>query len=248
MRLPDTLHGGVADPGHRGQRARTPLRSCHWHALRGHAHNLGGVNHRLSAAARSITRDGIEPTRSVTFTPAPHLNAVNTQDLTYRLKRKSVDLSPEYMVIDRQVKHLRRLVDDLLDVSRITQGKIALQMEDLDINFVLARAIEAVNPLFAERRHVLSMNFVHERAKVSGDLVRLTQVFVNLLTNAAKYTDPQGMISITTSVGKDRVSVAITDNGSGSLRTFTRGCSRSSSKAVQRLNAPTEVLALVWLW
>ncbi len=131
------------------------------------------------------------------------------------IKLKSVNLPPEYMVIDRQVKHLRRLVDDLLDVSRITQGKIALRKEELDIKFVLSRAIEAVNPLLEERRHVLSMNFANDRAKVSGDLVRLTQVFVNLLTNAAKYTGPQGTISITTSVGKDHVSVAITDNGSG---------------------------------
>ena len=131
------------------------------------------------------------------------------------IKRKSEMLPREYVIIDRQVHHLRRLVDDLLDVARITRGDIELRKESLDLHYVLTRAIESVNPLIEERRHLLTIKFADASATLFGDLTRLTQVFANLLTNAAKYTDPQGTIVVTTRVLKDHVSITIEDNGVG---------------------------------
>ena len=126
-------------------------------------------------------------------------------------------------MIDRQVGHLRRLVDDLLDVSRITRGEVELKKQALDLKVILTRAIEDVHALLEERRHKLSVDFVAASTWVLGDATRLTQVFTNLLTNAAKYTDPGGVISVSTSVRKGQIVVSVRDNGTGiSPRLFPR--------------------------
>ncbi|TMB49435.1 MAG: PAS domain S-box protein, partial [Deltaproteobacteria bacterium] len=97
----------------------------------------------------------------------------------------------------RQVKHLVRLVDDLLDVSRITRGKITLRKEPVLLADVVARAVELARPLVDARGHALTVSLPAEPVRVEADAVRLTQVFANLLGNAAKYTPPRGSIWLT---------------------------------------------------
>jgi PAS domain S-box-containing protein len=99
-------------------------------------------------------------------------------------------------VIDRQVDHLTRLVDDLLDVSRITRGKVTLQRETLDLSAVITRAVETSRPLIDARRHRLTVSLPSEPVRLEGDLTRLVQVVSNLLNNAAKYTDEGGLIEV----------------------------------------------------
>ena len=93
-------------------------------------------------------------------------------------------------VIERQVQQLTRLVDDLLDVSRITRGKIELRMEPVDLAAVVARAVEISRPLIDAREHALDgVAAAEQPLRVEGDLTRLAQVVSNLLNNAAKYTE-----------------------------------------------------------
>jgi len=118
-------------------------------------------------------------------------------------------------VIDRQVEHLARLVDDLLDVSRISRGKIELKKESLAVSAIVQRAMEITQPLIETRRHELTVQLPPEPVIVEGDLVRLAQVVSNLLNNAAKYTDEGGSIWLTVEhVGND-VFIRVRDNGRG---------------------------------
>lgn len=129
--------------------------------------------------------------------------------------KNSNTLTLELAVIDRQVEQLQRLVDDLLDMSRITQGKVELKKEAVEIHSVLQRAIEDIRPLFGKKRHAIITNFQELNVQVNGDVTRLLQVFTNLLINAAKYTDPGGCLWITTRVKGEQVTVAFKDNGTG---------------------------------
>jgi signal transduction histidine kinase len=118
-------------------------------------------------------------------------------------------------LIERQVDQLTRLVDDLLDVSRISSGKIKLQVETLDLVSVVRAGIETSRPLIAAREHHLSLQVPDAAVPVSGDLVRLTQVVSNLLNNAAKFQDEAGQISVTIAQeGPDAV-VRVADHGIG---------------------------------
>lgn len=97
-------------------------------------------------------------------------------------------------IIDRQLTHLVRLVDDLLDVSRLTLGKIRLVVEPVDLALVVDQAVEAVRPLLDQFGHRLTVTLPTEALRVMGDKARLTQVITNLLNNSAKYSDPGGQI------------------------------------------------------
>jgi signal transduction histidine kinase len=121
----------------------------------------------------------------------------------------------ERNVIERQVKHLVSLVDDLLDVSRITRGKVQLQRVSLEIADVVAKAIETASPLLEQQRHSLTISVPRPGLTVNADLDRLAQVISNLLTNAAKYTEPGGTITMTGSREHDEVVLRVTDNGIG---------------------------------
>ena len=143
---------------------------------------------------------------------APILNAVSI------LNRP--DLSVEQFewsrgVIERQVEHLTRLVDDLLDVSRITQGKITLRKEKLDLMKVVGRALETSRPLIDARKHQLTVSIPSETVILNGDLLRLAQVVSNLLNNAAKYTDESGAIWLSAGRVGDEVILRVRDNGMG---------------------------------
>lgn len=118
-------------------------------------------------------------------------------------------------IIRRQAERMIRIVDDLLDVSRVTQGKIALQRERVPVASLLGQAVESTRPLFEARRHTVRLHPVAGNVVVLGDQVRLAQVLENLLVNAAKYTADGGMIDIEGSVQGGSVSVAVRDTGVG---------------------------------
>jgi nitrogen-specific signal transduction histidine kinase len=118
-------------------------------------------------------------------------------------------------VISRQVDHLSRLVDQLLDVSRMQQGAIALARMPVDVNGVLWRAVELVQPLIDERGHRLKVMPLSQPVNVEGDFERLTQIVVNLLDNAARYTEADGEVVLSASKEKDSVAIHVKDNGVG---------------------------------
>src|SRR5690606_9191454 len=119
-------------------------------------------------------------------------------------------------VIERQVRNLARLVDDLLDVSRVANGKLTLKSSPLDLAMVVRQAVEIARPLIDSKGHQLVLTMPPEGVLcVQGDATRLTQVVVNLLNNAAKYTQRAGSIAVSGEVERDEVVLRITDNGSG---------------------------------
>jgi PAS domain S-box-containing protein len=118
-------------------------------------------------------------------------------------------------MIQRQVQHLTRLVDDLLDVSRITRGKIRLRKEPLELTTVVAQAVETSQPLIDDRRHELMVGLPPEEVRVEADLTRLAQALANILTNAAKYTPEGGHIRLTVETGPGEAVVRIHDDGMG---------------------------------
>ena len=120
----------------------------------------------------------------------------------------------ERTVIDRQVRHLVRLIDDLLDVSRIARGKIELHRDTIELSDVVVMAVEAASPLLEQRHHHLTVE-VPPGLWLLGDATRLTQVVVNVLSNAAKYTEPGGDIRIAARQDGDYVELRMTDTGIG---------------------------------
>jgi PAS domain S-box-containing protein len=117
-------------------------------------------------------------------------------------------------IIERQVRHLVGLVDDLLDVSRITRGTVELRREPIELADVVARAVEISSPLLEQQRHTLHLD-VPRGLVVQGDIGRLAQVVANLLSNAAKYTDAGGAVSVSGTGGTDHVELVVADTGVG---------------------------------
>jgi PAS domain S-box-containing protein len=118
-------------------------------------------------------------------------------------------------IIDRQLTHMTRLVDDLLDVSRITSGKITLHREPIDLRDAIATAVEASRPLIDARHHRLEVTVPPEPLRMSADATRLAQVVVNLLNNAAKYTPEGGHIRLSLDSNGSQAIVRVRDNGMG---------------------------------
>jgi signal transduction histidine kinase len=118
-------------------------------------------------------------------------------------------------MLERQVQQMTRLIDDLLDVSRITRGKIRFRHEPLDLADVVTRAVEMSEPLLARRRHRLHIELPGERVSLDGDAARLTQMIVNLLDNAAKYTPEDGAITLRVTGADGLVEVRVQDSGIG---------------------------------
>ena len=118
-------------------------------------------------------------------------------------------------IMARQLKQMVRLVDDLLDVSRITTGKLVLKKEPLELRRIIDNAVEIARPLIESRNHHLTVTIPDAVICLNGDETRLAQVFSNLLNNAAKYTDPGGTIAIGVEVVGEEVVVLVTDNGMG---------------------------------
>jgi signal transduction histidine kinase/CheY-like chemotaxis protein len=130
-------------------------------------------------------------------------------------KRNDANDASERQIIERQVAHLSRLVDDLLDVSRITRGKIQLQHENVDLKAVVDRALELTQPLLETRARPITLELPAKPVWVKGDAVRLAQVLCNLLTNAAKFTPGDGDIALRISVADGWAETTVEDSGSG---------------------------------
>ncbi len=140
---------------------------------------------------------------------APILTALQLMSL-----RSDGNTLKERTVIDRQVRHLVRLIDDLLDVSRIARGKIELRQQTIELADIVANAVEATSPLLEQRRHQLSVD-VPRGLLIRGDATRLTQVVLNVVSNSAKYSEPRGDIRIDARPDGGQVVLRIKDSGIG---------------------------------
>jgi PAS domain S-box-containing protein len=143
------------------------------------------------------------------------LSAINGAAQLFGKLETEEELEWAKEVVLRQVKHLARLIDDLLDVSRISRGKIGLRKEPIDLSPVVGSAVESVRPLLEERKHELSVSLVNGGLRLEADPLRLEQILVNLLTNAAKYTDAGGRISLTARHDGADIVITVRDTGVG---------------------------------
>ena len=143
---------------------------------------------------------------------APIRNAV---ELMRQVETIDPTFQPSREMVERQVKHLGRLVDDLLDVSRITQGSIRLRKEVVDVGTIVQRAVEGSRPLIESRAHTVSLRLPAEPLRLEADATRLEQVISNLLNNAAKYTMPGGQIWVTAVREGEEAVVRVRDTGIG---------------------------------
>ena len=116
---------------------------------------------------------------------------------------------------ERQLSQLKRLVDDLLDVSRIMRGKIELRKERVELAMIIARAVETVRPLIDAEKHKLTINAPEAPVWIEADVVRMAQVLSNLLSNAAKYTPSPGQIWLTAARENGQIAISIRDTGIG---------------------------------
>ena len=132
-----------------------------------------------------------------------------------RLRGKDEATLREQQIIRRQVDHLIRLVDDLMDVSRITRGKVELRSVTTEISVVLGDAVEMASLLIEQRRHHLQIDAPDSGLRWTGDPTRLAQVVANLLTNAARYTEPGGQIRLSAKREDRQVVISVSDNGTG---------------------------------
>jgi signal transduction histidine kinase len=123
--------------------------------------------------------------------------------------------SSEQALLERQVAHLTRLVDDLLDISRITRGVVVLKKQPIELATVVNRALEMTSPLLEQRGHRIESDLAYRGLAVSGDPDRLAQVVANLVTNAAKYSEPKSQIRIQARRLGDRVRLSVADDGAG---------------------------------
>jgi signal transduction histidine kinase/ActR/RegA family two-component response regulator len=144
---------------------------------------------------------------------APIVNALHLIGRAAEGAGESV--SRAHTTLDRQVRHLIRLVDDLLDVSRITQGKIELRREVTAMQPVIEQAVQIARPLVTAREHQLVIEMPAEPILVAVDVTRMTQVVANLVNNAAKYTNPGGTITVKLEPSDEEVVVRVRDTGIG---------------------------------
>ncbi|HWM89226.1 MAG TPA: ATP-binding protein [Thermoanaerobaculia bacterium] len=173
--------------------------------LRRRAEDLAGADRRKDQFLAMLAHELRNPL-------APIRNAV---ELMRQVETLDPAFQPSREMVERQVKHLARLVDDLLDVSRITQGSIRLRKEAVDLGTVIERAIEGTRPLIDSRAHTLTVNLPTDSVRLDADPARLEQVVTNLLNNAAKYTMPGGQIRVSAALEGGEAVVRVRDNGIG---------------------------------
>jgi PAS domain S-box-containing protein len=134
------------------------------------------------------------------------------------LRRTAIDpaeLEKARAIMERQITHMTRLVDDLLDISRISRGKLEMRLEKIELADALRSAAEASRPAISARAHEFRVNIPPQSVALTADLVRLSQALSNLLNNAAKYTPEGGLVELRAEVDSAGVSVSIEDNGTG---------------------------------
>lgn len=126
------------------------------------------------------------------------------------------DIRPQALeTMRRQIGQMTKLIDDLIDVSRITRDIVDIQKAPIRLSDVARAAVETVKPLVDERQHALSISLPHEELVINADPVRLTQILANVLNNAAKYSQPGGKISLEITSTEDRAVISVKDNGLG---------------------------------
>jgi signal transduction histidine kinase len=139
-------------------------------------------------------------------------------EMLHRKVEPGSDLARTREVIDRQLRHLTRLTDDLLDINRITRDQIELQKDTVELHQVISSAVETVRPIVERNGHVLTVEVPRESIPLHGDPVRLSQIFANLLDNAAKYTQPGGRIRLAVKTDHGHARVSVSDTGMGISR------------------------------
>lgn len=145
---------------------------------------------------------------------APIANSIYMLE-KYVSKDKLQEVGHIYEVMQRQIKHMTRLLDDLLDLARLNRGKIVLRNEPIDINECVKRCVELHRSSAETRNHEVRLRLNSQPLVVNGDPTRLEQIISNLLTNAIKYTEPGGLIELRTSLVDNTVVVNVKDNGIG---------------------------------
>ncbi|HEY6922047.1 MAG TPA: response regulator [Steroidobacteraceae bacterium] len=227
------LNRNLAEANQRLAQANTTLQAEKTRELETLNRVLQRANQELEAANRSLQTEVTERTRAELALKeadrhkdeflamlahelrnplAPIHNAVA---LMHRTAMTDPQLIWSRDVIGRQLAHLTRLVDDLLDVSRITRGKIKLNKEVVEIGPLVARTVETVQPLFQERAHTLRVEIPNDVLTVLGDPTRLMQAIGNVLGNAAKYTERGGQVTLRAASTGSEVEIRIRDNGIG---------------------------------
>jgi len=197
------------------QEDRKPVIQCNIHDItersrleektQEQARSLADLNRRKDEFLAMLSHELRNPLASI-------LNAAQLMRL--QGDRNPIQIAAQGM-IDRQVSQLARLVDDLLEVSRISTGRIRLQLERVDLLGILHRAVETTRPQADQKGQSLTESLPDEPLSVQGDAVRLEQVFVNLLNNASKYTDRGGRIGVTLRREGDEAVLRVRDNGVG---------------------------------
>ena len=155
-------------------------------------------------------------------------------ELLQRFGEQRTVVERAHDVIGRQITHMARLLDDLLDVSRITTGRITLNPQELDLRDVVAEAVYSTRALIDARRHDLVHSAPEQPLLIRGDTTRLVQVFVNLLNNAAKYTDEQGTIRVPPRAEGTQAVVRVVDTGTGISSRLLPPSSTSSRRTIAR--------------
>ena len=169
------------------------------------AEELAAANRRKDEFLAMLAHELRNPLAPIST--AVHLLRIAAED-PERVRRTSE-------LIGRQVAHMTELVDDLLDVSRVTRGHVRIDRERVDLLQVVHDALEQARPQIEARQHALDVRLPEQPVQVRGDHVRLVQVLVNLLNNAAKYTPEGGRIGLTLRVVADQAVLAVRDNGNG---------------------------------
>lgn len=172
--------------------------------LRQLAANLSAADHRKDEFLATLAHELRNPL-------APIRNGLQI------MKHAKDDEAVEQLraMMERQLSQVVRLVDDLMDVSRINKGKLELRKEQIELAAILSSAIETCRPLMEEMRHELIVNLPQQPVRMHADPTRLSQVFMNLLNNAAKYSDKGGQIRLTAEIIDDQVVVTVQDSGVG---------------------------------
>lgn len=143
---------------------------------------------------------------------APILNSL---EVLRKNRKKNIRLDDLMARMERQARHLTRLVDDLLDISRITHGQIKLSKERVEAHKILSQVVDDAQPLMKSRNHVLNVSLLRESVWLEADVTRLTQIMVNLLSNAAKYTEMGGHIRLSLEKEGTNAVIRVTDTGIG---------------------------------
>ncbi len=197
------------------QEDRQPVIQCNIHDItersrleektQEQARSLADLNRRKDEFLAMLSHELRNPLASI-------LNAAHL--LRLQRDRNSIQVEAQRM-IERQVSQLARLVDDLLEVSRISTGRIRLQLEPVDLREIVHRAVEGARPQVDQKGQRLTESLPVEPVRVQGDAVRLEQIAVNILNNAGKYTDLAGQIRVTLQKEHDEAVLRIRDNGVG---------------------------------